>query len=165
MEETVDRNQTWGFFRLLYVVFIYMCTNLLKDDCELKCLCVKASGFLDVSLCLTEKEREKNFPIHAYTLLCVRGCVFDRPQKYAADSNQIPVDVSSQQTDQWRLPVRGSDPGLPGSLAVHPPWRLEVKDRGGPLEAGGNGCGGIACKMKGCVCKVGATLQASTLQM
>ncbi len=35
-----------------------------------------------------------------------------------------------------------------GSLAVHPPWRLEVKDRDGGLEAGRNGCGGIASKFQ-----------------
>lgn len=32
--------------------------------------------------------------------------------------------MSGWQTDQWRLPVRSSDPGLSASLAVHPPWRL-----------------------------------------
>ena len=44
--------------------------------------------------------------IHVCILLCVcvsRSvcvCVSGRPLKYPADSNQIPVDVSSQQTDQ-----------------------------------------------------------------
>ncbi len=98
-----------------------------------------------VCACGSERGRNtKNAFTHSYTQTTV--CLLHSPLKYPADSNQIPVDVSSQQTDQWRLPVRSSDPGLPGSLAVHPPWRLEVNDRGGGLEAGGNGRGGIASK-------------------
>lgn len=58
--------------------------------------------------------------------ICLARHVFvhSQPLKYYADSNQILGNVSGRQTDQWRLPVRGSDPGLSGSLAVHPLWRL-----------------------------------------
>lgn len=72
------------------------------------------------------------------SLLCSACvCALAQPLKYRADSNQILADVSGRQTDQWRLPVRGSDPGLSGSLAVHPPWRLRSVRAGGGWGWGG----------------------------
>lgn len=65
-------------------------------------------------------------------------CASAQPLKYHTDSNQILADVSGRQTDQWRLPVRGSDPGLSGSLAVHPPWRLRSVRAGGGWDWGGD---------------------------
>lgn len=77
-----------------------------------------------------EKRRQRVcVPPSIFMFCCVfvHVCVLDCPLKYRADSNQIPVNVSSQQTDQWRSLVRSTDPG---SLAVHPPWIWEVSDMG-----------------------------------
>lgn len=53
--------------------------------------------------------------------------------------------MSSQQTDQWRLPVRSSDPAHSGSLAVHPPCRLRSMTAKGDWRLAGMSAGKIAC--------------------
>lgn len=123
-----------------------MCSNWSRPKC----------AFVPV------RQRETVFNYsHTHPTMCAcvcmswSVCVSSRPLKYSTDSNQIPVDVSSQQTDQWRLPVRSSDPGLLGSLAVHPPWRSEVSGRGGGLEAAGNGWGGTTSKDETMCCQLG----------